>query len=1045
MFTPESPLQKFQALLGEMLQTEKSDLDFGIYRVVGHRRGDMEDFITKTIPGAVNKAVADSQPHNATVQEKEEIERQIRRDIGENAFTPDGELRPEFAEGEAGKKWHEVCARASGAQLLTDQDVCNRLLQFFGRYYHEGDFVSKRRYAGNAQYAVPYDGREVLLHWANRDQYYVKTADRFAQYAFTADNSAFQFRVEKTAAQKDNNKPPKGEFILADARKENGRVIAVFHRRELSEKEKKEIKFFAKNGGTQQDKIIALAKKQIDDGKFPLLTPLLASHAVQKEKSRFTVHAARFVRRNTSDYFIHRNLRAFLRRELDFFLKNETINADELAENALAQNRIAAFRAVRNVARQVIDMLAQWEDFQKALWEKKKFILQTEYCATLGHIPDWKNCSILKDIADCKKQWEEWKDLGMCDEFSDLFPANEQEKYEERIAFLRENPSLPVDTVHFPPEFKDCLLDYFKGKNGIPGIDDATDGILFHGDNWQTLNLLQEKFRGQVQCIHIDPPYNTNTSGFLYKNDFQHSSWMSMMESRIAAAIPLLSDKGVFQCHIDENEYERLHLLFEQTPTFNAGTVVWDKKNPILAGKGIATQHEYIALRSMHNGAIYLRNLHAKEIIAKAATLIGKHNGVNEKSRKDFASWIDKAKKLSGGERAYCHIDDDGRVFRGVSMSSPNLGEAAAHYYEPLIHPITQKPCPVPDGGWSRTPATMKKLLEKNEILFGEDESVQPQKKIFLTEDSRRQLPSILRMSSRGKQDLRALGGMTFAYCHSVMLYEELIGAGAPEMSDVVVDFFAGSGTAAHAVINLNRTDGGQRKFILAEMGDYFGTVLLPRVKKIIYSPEWKEGKATRPATAEEHKRGPRLVKYHRIESYEDALDNVNFGKNGENEGKDEAMRKLDDFIPRYMLRWESRKDAAFLSDEGLENPFDYKLQLSGEAARTEQADLPETFAYLIGLRVRTRQVLTDKKGRDKPRYVVCQGECGGAETTAIWRDVSGWEEADYERDRKFVEENGLAAGRIWMNGNSLVPDASVLDVEFRERMFPPSVREDAE
>ena len=106
---------------------------------------------------------------------------------------------------------------------------------------------------------------------------------------------------------------------------------------------------------------------------------------------------------------------------------------------------------------------------------------------------------------------------------------------------------------------------------------------------------------------------------------------------------------------------------------------------------------------------------------------------------------------------------------------------------------------------------------------------------------------------------------------------------------------------------------------------------------------------------------------------------------------------------------------------------------------------MPETFAYLIGLRIQTRRVLTDEAGRNKSRYVVCRGECGGAETTAIWRNVSGWEEADYERDRKFVEENGLAAGRVWMNGNSLVPGASVLDVEFRERMFPPSVREDAE
>ena len=724
MSTPETPLQKFQALLGDMLQTEKSDLDFGIYRVIGHRRGDMEDFITKTIPDAVEKAVADAQPHNAAIVDKQELEDKIRRDF-EDAFTPDGELRSDFAKGGLGEKWREICARAKGAQLLTAPDVCNRLLQFFGRYYHEGDFVSKRRYAGNAKYAIPYDGREVLLHWANRDQYYVKTADRFAQYAFTADKSAFQFRVEKTAAQKDNNQPPKGVFVLAEARKENGRVIAVFHRRKLSEKETEDIKSFAKNGGTQQDKIIALAEKRITDGEFPLLAPLRDSHSAQKEKSRFAVHAARFVRRNTSDYFIHRNLRAFLRHELDVFLKNETINADELAENALAQNRIAAFRAVRNVARQVIDMLAQWEDFQKSLWEKKKFILQTEYCATLGQIPGWDKCGILNDIVKCEEQWAEWKELEMHGECSALFSANGKGMREKRIAFLRQNPSLPVDTANFPPEFKDRLLAQF------PNLDDATDGVLIHGDNWQTLNLIREMYRGQVQCIHIDPPYNTNTSGFLYKNDFQHSSWMSMMASRIAAAIPLLSDKGIFQCHIDENEYERLHLLFEQTSTLNAGTVVWDKKNPILAGKGIATQHEYIILRAMCEQVISLRNKHAKSIIAMAEKLIRKHKGANEKSRKAFADWIANAKDLSGGERAYSHIDDNGKVFRGVAMAWPNPSEPPEQYFIPLIHPITGKPCPVPRGGWSQSPEKMAKLLERNEIIFGKDETTQPAKENF--------------------------------------------------------------------------------------------------------------------------------------------------------------------------------------------------------------------------------------------------------------------------------------------------------------------------
>ena len=1044
MSTPESPLQKFQALLGEMLQAEKSDLDFGIYRVIGHRRGDMEDFIIKTIPAAVDQAVADAQPYNAAVKEKEELERQIRRDVGNNAFTPDGELRPDFAEGEAGKKWHEVCARASGAQLLTAPDVYNRLLQFFGRYYHEGDFVSKRRYAGNAKYAVPYDGREVLLHWANRDQYYVKTADRFAQYTLTADKSAFQFRVEKTAAQKDNNKPPKGVFVLADARDENGRVIAVFHRRELSEEDKEGIKPFAKNGGDQQAKIIALAEKQIKDGKFPLLRSLCDSHSTQKEKTRFAVHAARFVRRNTSDYFIHRNLRAFLRRELDVFLKNETINADELAENALAQNRIAAFRAVRNVARQVIDMLAQWEDFQKALWEKKKFILQTEYCAALGHIPKWKNCGILKDIAECKEQWEEWEKLGMCGESPDLFSANGKGKREKRIAFLRENPSLPVDTAYFPPEFKDRLLDYFRGEDDIPGIDDATDGVLIHGDNWQALNLIQEMYRGRIKSVYIDPPYNTDASAILYKNDYKHSSWLSMMDGRLQLTPAFMTADGILCAAIDDEEQPFLRILLSSIFAKELG-IVPVRSNPVgrkTSGR-FAPSHEYALFWGVSETAIpgslpknekALSRFPLQDKDGKFAWLNLIRTGTGDKKEDSptmyYPIYVGTDDRIRIPKMEWDKGKNEWRI-----LEQPNKGEIA-------VWPVEKNDEGNIDKRWQRGCERVASELDEYRVRRAANGDINIDFKTRMDEES---MPNTWWGDSKYAAAVQGttlvkklLGDNKFHFPKSLRLVEDCLRASGLGATDFALDYFAGSGTTAHAVMNLNREDGGRRKFILAEMGEHFNTAILPRVKKVIYSPEWRAGKATRPATAEERERGPRLVKYHRIESYEDALDNLDFDA-------DRAMRKLGDFIPRYMLRWESRNSPTFLSDEKLENPFDYKLQLSGESARTERADLPETFAYLIGLRIQTRRVLTDEAGQNKSRYVVCRGECGDAEATAIWRDVSGWEEADYERDRKFVEENGLAAGRVWMNGNSLVPGASVLDVEFRERMFPPLVREDAE
>ncbi|EFT9211077.1 site-specific DNA-methyltransferase, partial [Salmonella enterica] len=117
---------------------------------------------------------------------------------------------------------------------------------------------------------------------------------------------------------------------------------------------------------------------------------------------------------------------------------------------------------------------------------------------------------------------------------------------------------------------------------------DNVNGIFINGDNYQALNILKTTYNSRINCVHIDPPYNTDTSGFLYKNSFRHSSWLSMMDSRLNFVKSLLSEDGVFFCHIDENEYERLYLINRQLGLIDAGTIIWDKRNPMNGGSGIA-------------------------------------------------------------------------------------------------------------------------------------------------------------------------------------------------------------------------------------------------------------------------------------------------------------------------------------------------------------------------------------------------------------------------------------------------------------------------
>ena len=254
----------------------------------------------------------------------------------------------------------------------------------------------------------------------------------------------------------------------------------------------------------------------------------------------------------------------------------------------------------------------------------------------------------------------------------------------------------------------------------------------------------------------------------------------------------------------------------------------------------------------------------------------------------------------------------------------------------------------------------------------------------------------------------------------------------SPEDGDslFVLDHFAGSGTTGHAVINLNRETGGRRRFILVEVGDYFDTVVLPRVKKVTFTPEWKDGKPERMATDEEFDRGPRIVKYIGLESYEDALNNIEF-----DDASGQQALKFDDYLIKYMLKWETRASETMLNVEKLARPFSFKLHIHGDGQTREKvSDIPETFNYLLGLHVQIRRVYDD----DGRRYLVYRGQIDHREIVVIWRETEGWQKADLERDKKFVAEKRLSEGadEVFVNGDSFIPNAKALEPVFKARMF---------
>jgi len=1031
MMTSEN-LMKLQGLFRELFQLDMADLDFGLYRLFNIKRQEIEDFLTKQLPDEVDEAfLILSERDKADFREGlQKLEEQIREDLPPDTILPNGDVKPAYRDAPLVKRYLDQKERIERIEASEEQkaDVFNHLFNFFSRYYDEGDFIPKRFYGSRENYAVPYNGEEVFFHWANKDQHYVKTGENFRDYNFKVEGLGtayhIRFALAEATTPKDNTKGEYRYFFpqlkkISFDKKTNTLILPFEYRLPTAEEVQK---YGAKTKG-QDAILIEAVPKVMDSVPDDMLRDLLGEvvHKTDKEEVTLLLKRLRhFTRKNTTDFFIHKNLEGFLNQELEFYIKDQMLHLADL-EADFDQKRLM-LRVFRHLADTIITFLSQIEEVQKRLFEKKKFVLETNYCITLDRVPE----ELYPEIAANDAQREEWVKLFAIDEIKEDLAGAVDYSEPLTVEFLKGNPFLMLDTKFFSKEFRDRLLASFDD------LDAITDGLFIHGENFQALKLMKEKYHEKVKCIHIDPPYNTQTSGFLYKNFYQHSSWLAMMEQRIKAGILLMSPEGSYLCHIDENEYERLQLTFERFSVPNAGTITWDKRNPMNAGRGVATQHEYVIWRSRQETPIYLQNTNIMSMLRKAAEIVKKHGGVSKEAQREYAAWVNGNSELSGGERAYRYIDDQGRVYQSVSLRAPEP-RTDQKFFKPLIHPVTGKPCAIPPNGFSRTPETLHSMLERGEIIFGPDEKTQPRQQVLLTEKSKRQISSVIKDGRKGKADVSRLG-LEFPYCHPVSLYEGLIGPAAPGYSDAVLDYFAGSGTTAHAVIKLNRKDGGIRKYILVEMADYFDTVLIPRIKKVIYSKDWKNGK---PVSREGISH---MFKYIRLESYEDALhDLASDGTMARIKSKEKAYKAAkgeNEYRLHYLIKLPMQDSDTMLNLARLEHPFNYSLEvLTDDGPRAQSVDLVETFNFLYGLSV--RRLVTwknEKDGRDY-RIVKATDREGRKRILVVWRDMA---DLDPKIERKFLEgmlkEEDEFDEKL-INGDTATPGFQSLDSIFKRLM----------
>ncbi len=975
--------QKFRDVLAEIFQLDQAELDFGIYRIMNQKRRDIEAFLNYRLVPEITAILKD----NAT----------------------------------------------TGADLSAmENEVFSHLAKFFGRYYEGGDFVSKRRYKDDA-YAIPYSGEEVKLYWANADQYYIKTSEYFKNYAFALPKSR-----------------RKVHFVLRDAETEqnNNKAAGNMERRfQLCEEDFIDVEDGEMNiyftyelmpKGTKQDALIAEAEAKIApevSDRFADFAELVTEKMPterNKTRSLLLKHLQDYTAKNNFDYFIHKDLGGFLRRELDFYIKNEVMFLDDLDANHILEH-LAQVKAIKQVGEKIIAFLAQLEDFQKKLWLKKKFVVGCDYCITLDRIPR----ALYPEIVANDAQRQEWVRLFAIDEIKgDMMTEGYSEPLSEK--FLEENQFLVLDTKFFSAEFKHKLV------GSMENVDEECNGLLINSENFQALELLQEKYREAVKCVYIDPPYNTGKGDFYYKDNFQNSSWLTMMSERLTLAKSYLSSKSVLLMNMDEHEISNSEILASTVFGDNndLGTIVWDKRNPKGDSKGIAYQHEYILTYAKDAEAlaetckVQRPKRNAELILSKAKQLFSKKSDTYTIAdiNKDFSKWINSQIGFSGGERAYNLIDEKGEVYRAVSMAWPNKKQAPKEYFIPLIHPNTNKPCPVPARGWRNPPQTMKELMDKGQILFGKDETTQPTRKYLLRENMYENIPSLVYY---GGSDTDMLHNMDIPFDTPKVteLGKEHI-ASFTDKDSIIFDFFAGSGTYGHSVIKLNKEDGGQRKFILCDMAEYFKTVLKPRIEKVIYSEDWKDGKPV------SRKGISQCFKYIRLEQYEDTLNNLQ-PKNLHLDFKDDSGKGdfEETYFLRYMLDTETKGDLFNL--EWFVNPFAMTLKTTKDNELVETpVDMVETFNYLIGLNVETLRY-------PKDGYCVVEGytHVGNEHTLVIWRDchkVSNQQLNEFFRKQAYSTTDS-EFDKIYVNGDNTLPNiktdeehwkVGLIEEEFKKRMF---------
>ncbi|MDR0481722.1 MAG: site-specific DNA-methyltransferase [Cellulomonadaceae bacterium] len=379
-------------------------------------------------------------------------------------------------------------------------------------------------------------------------------------------------------------------------------------------------------------------------------------------------------------------------------------------------------------------------------------------------------------------------------------------------------------------EFGDSIYPGLRSTGRIERGGDKPFHTVINAENYHALETLQFTHREAIDVIYIDPPYNTG-GDFAYNDNYvdgtdpyRHSKWLSFMEKRLILARDLLKPTGVIIVAIDDNEHARLRLLLDEV--FGAdnflANITWQgsgKNNARFTAGGT----DYMLIYSRNQNRLIDADIQWKEpkpgldlAVEAARTAWTQSNRDPVEATRLYRAALRKLKDtLEPAVFRYDQIDNEGRVFQADNMAQPS---PRPNLQYDVLHPTTGLPVKMHPNGWRVTPDRMAEMVADGRVLFGPDESTAPRQKRYLTEQSFQVPYPTLRQprmpASKRLED--TFGESRFLYPKDETVLARWIDVVTSRSQHaVVLDFFAGSGSTAHAVMSLNAADGGRRQSII--------------------------------------------------------------------------------------------------------------------------------------------------------------------------------------------------------------------------------------